>query len=100
MWEVAYSADGAVEDESRTYWVGRATPIEVTIVTDSFTFENSLDVRAETTRGKLYHSLDGELWNEGDKVTITKDAVVHFIAIDSDGVASEVISKSFSKAAA
>lgn len=98
MWKVAYSADGAVGDESRTYWVGRVTPIEVTIVTDSFTFKNSLDVKAETKRGKLYHSLDGELWNEGDEVTITKDAVVHFIAIDSHGVASEVVSRSFGKA--
>ena len=97
MWEVAYSAEGAVDDEYKTYWVGRITPIEVTIVTDGFTFESSLEVRAETTRGKLYHSLDGELWNEGDKVTITRDAVVRFIAIDSHGIASGIISRSFGK---
>ena len=59
-----------------------------------------MEVRAETTRGKLYYSLDGELWNEGDKVTITKDAVVCFVAIDSHGIASEVVSKSFGKAEA
>jgi hypothetical protein len=34
----------------------------------------------------------------GDKVTIPEDAVVHFIAIDSDGIASEIISRSFEKA--
>ena len=98
MWEVVYSAKGAVEDEKKTYWVGEVTPIEVTIVTDAFTFENSLDVAATTTRGNLYCSLDGVWWNEGDEVTITEDAVVHFVAVDSDGIASEIVSQSFEKA--
>ena len=98
MWEVVYSAEGAVEDEKKTYWVGEVTPIEVTIVTEEFTFERSLDVAATTTtRGNLYYSLDGVWWNEGDKVTITEDAVVHFIAIDPDGIASAIVSKSFAK---
>lgn len=65
MWEVLYSAEGAVEDEKKTYWVGEVTPIEVTVVTDDFTFERSLDVAATTTRGDLYCSLDGVWWNEG-----------------------------------
>jgi hypothetical protein len=65
MWEVVYSAEGAVEDEKKTYWVGEVTPIEVTIVTDNFTFETSLDVAATTTRGNLYYSLAGVWWNEG-----------------------------------
>jgi hypothetical protein len=98
MWEVLYSAKGAVEDEKKTYWVGEVTSIEVTIVTDAFTFEGSLNVAATTTRGNLYCSLDGVWWNEGDEVTITEDAVVHFIAIDSDGIASEIVSQAFEKA--
>jgi pimeloyl-ACP methyl ester carboxylesterase len=98
MWEVVYSAEGAVEDEKKTYWVGEVTPIEVTIVADNFTFETSLDVAATTTRGNLYYSLDGVWWNEGDKVTIAEDAVVHFIAIDPNGSASEIVSRSFEKA--
>jgi hypothetical protein len=98
MWEVLYRAKGAVEDEKRTYWVGNVTPIEVTIDTDALTFERSLNVAATTTRGNLYCSLDGVWWNEGDEVPITEDSVVHFIAIDSDGIASEIVSRSFEKA--
>jgi hypothetical protein len=67
MWEVVYSAEGAVEDDKKTYWVGEVTPIEVAIATDDLTFERSLDVEATTTRGNSYYSPDGVWWNEGDK---------------------------------
>src|SRR5215211_837141 len=117
MWEVVYNVEGAAEDEKRTYWVGATEMIEVHIDTDNSTaFEGSLDVRATATRGKLYHSLYGrgqsaiapirnELravvcgggWREGDVARIERDAVVYFIAIDSDGTASEIVSKSFKK---
>jgi hypothetical protein len=82
-------------DVSRTYWVGVGS-IEVTIVTDdSVPFEGSLDIMAIATRGNLYHSLKGDTWSEGSIVTITSDAAPRFIAIDSDGIASEVITKIF-----
>jgi pimeloyl-ACP methyl ester carboxylesterase len=117
MWEVVYNVEGAAEDEKRTYWVGETEMIEVTIDTDNSTpFEGSLDVTATATRGKLYHSLYGsgqsaiapignELravvcgggWREGDVARIDGDAVVYFIAIDSDGTASEIVSRSFEK---
>jgi hypothetical protein len=97
MWEVTLGADGTA-DVRRTYWVG-VEPIEVTIVTDnSVPFEGSLDVMATATRGKLYHSLKGDMWSEGPIVTITSDAAPRFIAIDSDGIASEGVTKSFKKA--
>jgi pimeloyl-ACP methyl ester carboxylesterase len=117
MWEVVYNVEGAAEDVKRTYWVGATEMIEVTIDTDNSTpFEGSLDVTATATRGKLYHSLYGsgqsaiapignELravvcgggWREGDVARIDEDAVVYFIAIDSDGIASEIVSRSFAR---
>jgi len=99
MWEVVFSAEGTA-DVRRTYWVD-VEPIEVAIITDnSAPFEGTLDVRATTTRGTLYYSLKGDMWSEGSIVTITSDAAPQFIAIDSDGIASEVVTKSFKKAVA
>jgi pimeloyl-ACP methyl ester carboxylesterase len=119
MWEVAYRVEGAAEDEKRTYWVGATEIIEAAIDTDNSTsFEGSLDVKASTTRGKLYNSLYGggwseaavpldrnalnavvygEGWSEGDIVTIAGNATVYFIAIDPEGTASQIISRSFKK---
>lgn len=95
MWEVVFSAQGAA-DVKRTYWVG-VEPIEVAIITDnSARFEGSLDVVATTTRGILYHTLKGDMWSEGPAITIASDAAPQFIAIDSnDGIASDVVTKSF-----
>jgi hypothetical protein len=99
MWELVFRAPGAVDDMRRTYWVG-VEPIEATIVTDNATpFQGSLTVVATTSnpRASLYHSLGGDLWNEGANVSITDDAVVAFVAIDPSGTASEVVSRSFKK---
>jgi hypothetical protein len=94
MWEIVFSAEGTA-DLSRTYWVD-VEPIEVAITTDnSAPFEGTLDVIATTTRGNLYHSLKGDMWSEGPVITITSDAAPRFIAIDSDGIASEEVTKSF-----
>jgi pimeloyl-ACP methyl ester carboxylesterase len=98
MQEIVFSAEGAA-DVKRTYWIG-VEPIEVSITTDNSTpfGGESMDVMATTTRGTLYHSLKGDMWSEGDVVTITSDAAPRFIAID-DGVASEIVIKAFKKAA-
>jgi pimeloyl-ACP methyl ester carboxylesterase len=102
MWEVLFSADGA-DDLQRTYGVGIEI-LEVTITTDNSTpFEESLNVMATATRGKLYHSDDGlapQMWIEGANTTITESKVIYFIAIDSDGIASPITSKAFKKAVA
>jgi hypothetical protein len=119
MWEVTYNVEGAVEAEERTYWVGTTEKIEASIDTDNSTpLEGSLEVTATKTRGRIYHSLSGggaseaavapgdasgtvmygEGWREGDTVTIHGNAVVSFIAIDDEGNASEIVSKSFEKA--
>jgi hypothetical protein len=118
MWEVVYNVEGAIESETRTYWVGAAEIIEAAIDTENATpFEGRLDVKANAQRGKLYHSLSGggqreatlaledalsavvrgEDWSEGDVVPIDRNAVIYFVAIDSDGVASEIVSKSFER---
>jgi hypothetical protein len=94
MWEIVFSAEGTA-DVKRTYWVG-IEPIEAIIGTDNSTpFAGSLDIVATTTRGTLYHSLKGDMWSEGSTITITSDASPQFIAIDSDGMASEVVTKAF-----
>jgi pimeloyl-ACP methyl ester carboxylesterase len=99
MWEITFSAEGTT-DVRRAYWVS-VEPIEVTIITDnSVPFEGSLDVMATTTRGNLYYSLKGDMWSEGTVVTITSDAAPRFIAIDSDGITSEVVTKTFKKVVA
>jgi pimeloyl-ACP methyl ester carboxylesterase len=121
MWEVTYNVEGAVEAEEGTYWVGATEKIEVTIDTDNSTpFEGRLDVTATTSRGQLYHSLSGrgrsdaavplgdavstvvygEGWSEGNVAQIDGNAVVYFVAIDSDGTASEIVSKAFEKTTA
>jgi hypothetical protein len=99
MWELVFGAPGAVDDTHRTYWVGVGA-IEATIATDNTTpFQQSLTVTATTSnpRANLYHSLGGDLWNEGANVSITEDAVVSFVAIDPSGNASEIVTKSFKK---
>jgi pimeloyl-ACP methyl ester carboxylesterase len=99
MWEVIFSVEGATDDIKQTYWVG-VKAIEVTIVTDNSTsFEKSLNVIATVSnpRARLYHSLNGKSWSEGANVAIIEDAVVHFIAMDPDGIASQIVSKLFKK---
>jgi hypothetical protein len=98
VWEVVFSTNGT-EDLKRIYRIGLPA-LEVGISTDNSTpFEESLDVAATTTRGSLFHSFNGDPvgWKEGDVVTINRDAVVYFIAIDSEGNASQMVSKRFQK---
>ena len=100
QWELTFSAPGAVDDEIRTYWVG-IPAVDATITTSNATpFPTSLTVMATTSnpRASLYHSLGGDLWNEGANISITDDAVVSFIAIDPSGVTSQIVSKPFRKA--
>jgi hypothetical protein len=99
MWEATFQAEGTVDDIKRTYWLG-VKAIGVTILTDSTTpFVSSQVVEATTTdpRATLYHSLDGELWAEGASVPISSTSLVSFVAIGPDGIASEVVSKAFTK---
>ncbi|MFP3558231.1 alpha/beta fold hydrolase [Paraburkholderia sp. SIMBA_049] len=96
MWEVMFGADGA-DDVRRAYGVGIVLP-EVNVLTDNATpFNGSLDVAASTTRGALYYSTDREGWIAGSVATITRTATVSFIAIDSDGIASVVVSRAYEK---
>lgn len=95
-WEVTFSASGA-EKVGRTYGVNVVLPA-VTILTDNTTpFRGSLTVMASATKGTLYSSLDGEHWTAGAVVTITGTSTVHFIAIDSNGLSSAIMSRAFEK---
>lgn len=97
-WEVTATTAGAVPARA-TYWVG-VQPLEVSIVTDNADpFDGSLLVTAVCSSdvATLYHSLDGQRWSVGASVVLDRDAVVSFIAIDPDGLASPVVSRSFTK---
>jgi hypothetical protein len=99
MHEVVFTVPGAAEDIKKTYWVDVA-PIDVVIGTDNATpFDDSLLVVATTTHSSaaLYHSLDGDRWNAGPTVRITRSEVVHFLALEPSGVASAVVVKRFTK---
>jgi len=99
QWDVAFRAAGADAVE-RVYRVNVPIP-EVRILTDNTVrFRDSLDVAASTTRGTLYHSTDEEHWLSGAVVTINRATTVSFIAIDSDGIASPVVSRAFEKESA
>jgi pimeloyl-ACP methyl ester carboxylesterase len=96
VWEIVFSASGA-EDIVRTYGVNVIIP-EVTILTSNTTpFQGSLEVRASATKGTLYYSFNGQHWNTGSIITITETATVYFIAIDSNGIASAIVSRAFEK---
>ena len=96
LWEVVLRAAGA-EEVQRTYGVNITIP-EVRILTDNATpFRDSLDVSASTTRGTLYHSSNRENWFAGSVISINRAATVSFLAIDSDGVASPIVSRAFEK---
>jgi hypothetical protein len=99
MWQLTASASGAVDDLNRSYWVGVTAPIATIVTGADEPFSDSLLVTASTSdpAATLYYSLDGTTWNRGATVTITQDAVVSFVAIDPDGVASAVVSRAFSK---
>jgi hypothetical protein len=98
MWQVSVSAPGAVDDLVRTYWVGVA-PITTTIDQPTRPFSGSLLVtaRASDPTARLFHSVDGVVWAEGATVTITQDTTVSFTAINPDGIASAVESRSFTR---
>lgn len=97
-WEVTATATGATPGRG-TYWVG-VEPVAVTIVTDNADpFDDSLLVTAlpSSVAATVYHSLDGQRWSVGASVVLDRDAVVSFIAIDPDGLASPVATRSFTK---
>lgn len=95
-WDMVFSVEGSPL-LSRTYGVGVELPL-LTILTDAGTpFQGNLDVKANTNKGTVYFSLDGTRWNTGAAVTITESSKVHFVAIDANGLASEVASRFYEK---
>jgi hypothetical protein len=93
---VVFRATGA-EEVQRTYGVNITLP-EVKILTNNTPrFRDNLEVSASTTRGTLYHSTNRENWLTGSVIIINRATTVSFIAIDSDGIASPVVSRAFEK---
>lgn len=95
-WELTLSAADTLL-MALSYGVGVLLP-EVTILTDNATrFQNSLEVEASATKGILYFSFDGNSWNAGANVTLNASTKVYFVAIDTDGLASAVVSRFYEK---
>ena len=100
MWEVQLNAPGAME-VTRTYGIDVTLP-KVEIVTDnSVDFENNLVVMAQTDGGTIYLNVGGtasEGWERRASVTITQSTLVLAMAITSEGLVSDIVSKVFRKA--
>jgi pimeloyl-ACP methyl ester carboxylesterase len=100
MWEVLLDAPGATPVR-RTYGVDVTLP-QVSIITDnSVDFENSLVVMAQADSGTLYLNVGGSAahgWEPRASVTITQDTMVQAIALTAEGLASDIVSKTFHKA--
>jgi hypothetical protein len=98
MWQLTFSAPGAADDLTRTYWVG-VPAVTATITDPTEPFEQSLLVTARSSdpTARLFGSLDGVAWTEGATITITHDAAVSFIALTPSGIASTIATRSFTK---
>ncbi|MET0966856.1 MAG: hypothetical protein ABWZ02_10685 [Nakamurella sp.] len=102
-WEVAVTAVGSAPEPVRTYWVGVRSSVTSIVTDNTDPFDSSLLVtgRATDVTATLYYSLDyptaNSTWNVGAAVTITEDSTVSFVAINPQGVASEIVSRSFTK---
>ncbi|MET0864697.1 MAG: chitobiase/beta-hexosaminidase C-terminal domain-containing protein [Nakamurella sp.] len=98
-WEVAVPVAG----QTRTYWVGVLASTASIVTDNTEPFDTTLLVtgRATDPTATLYYSLDyptaNSTWNVGAAVTITVDSTVSFIAINPQGVASDIVSRSFTK---
>ena len=102
-WEVVATAAGSAPDQARTYWVGVQSSVASIVTDNTEPFDGTLLVtgRASDLTATLYYSLDyptaNSTWNVGAAVTITEDSTVSFIAINPQGVASEIVSRTFTK---
>ena len=102
-WEVVVAAGESAAEQPRTYWVGVPSSTAVIVTDNSAPFETTVLVTARATdpTATLYFSLDhptaNSTWNVGAAVTITQDSTVSFVAINPQGVASDIVSRSFTK---
>ena len=96
MWEIAFCAKGTASIK-RTYGAGIKLPsLEISTPND-IKFKSSLEVEAITNEGKLYHSVDGEHFTEGNVIRIDTTCTVYFIAL-ANGRASALVSRVYEKA--
>ncbi|MEP6562576.1 MAG: hypothetical protein ABJD68_16060, partial [Nakamurella sp.] len=102
-WEVAVKAAGSAGEPPRTYWVGVRSRTASIVTNNSEPFDTNLLVtgRATDPTATLYYSLDhptaNSTWNVGAAVTITQDSTVSFIAINPQGLATDIVGRSFTK---
>ncbi|GGX81954.1 chitobiase/beta-hexosaminidase C-terminal domain-containing protein [Pseudoduganella dura] len=95
-WDVRFSS-GTGDALERAYGVNAAIP-NLTIVTpENPPFQVSLEVVTSTDKGTVYYSTDKVGWLAQSTVFIRETATLHFIAIDADGLASPIVSRSFLK---
>jgi hypothetical protein len=97
LWHLTASIPGAIVDAS--YWVGVQQVVAAITTDNSVPFDDSVLVTATASEpvAALYYSLDGTNWTPGAAVILTQDAVVSFLAITPEGIASDVVSRTFTK---
>ncbi|MBU0994983.1 MAG: alpha/beta fold hydrolase [Proteobacteria bacterium] len=100
MWALAFQADGAGKI-FRTYWVGISSPKADILTDNSVPFNQNLQVQAVTDKGIVYMNNGGSDaygWVATSTVSISDTIVVKAIAITSDGITSEIITRKFEAA--
>ncbi|MFC5460448.1 alpha/beta fold hydrolase [Massilia niabensis] len=97
-WDVTFTA-GSGEPLARTYGVNVLVP-ELAILTDNGTpFQGSLEVKTMTSKGTVYYSTDKTEWLARSNPIIHETTTLYFIAIDAEGLASPIVSRTYEKKA-
>jgi pimeloyl-ACP methyl ester carboxylesterase len=97
-WDVTFTASSGAP-LARTYGVNVLVP-DLSILTDNSTpFQGSLEVKTMTSKGTVYYSTDKTEWLAKSNPLIHETTTLYFIAIDAEGLASPIISRTYEKKA-
>jgi hypothetical protein len=95
-WEVKFTANSGAALE-RSYGVNVLIP-ELNILTDNSTpFQGSLEVKTMASKGTVFYSTDKTHWLAESNPLIHETTTLYFMAIDAQGLASPVVSKTYEK---
>lgn len=94
-YKVVFTSNGTTLE--KVFGVNVTVPVASISTSNSSEFSDTLTVSMSATTGTLYYSTDGTNYTQGSSVTISDTTTVYAIAIEN-GVASEIVSKTFTKA--
>ncbi|WP_338758352.1 chitobiase/beta-hexosaminidase C-terminal domain-containing protein [Massilia sp. METH4] len=98
-WDVRFSASSGAATE-RTYGVNVLLPELIVLPPEGGPpFEGSLEVKASSNKGTVFHSTDRTRWLAESNPVIHETSTLYFIAIDGDGLPSPIVQRSYEKKA-